>query len=253
MRSFIRYIHACGLLVIITVPSFLMGMNTNMPKTQSQQTVIEDTSNVSPQKFDENFKDRYTSSDYKYEQEKSEGWLGNFIDWLEKSVQDLFNLGSRQEASNFIDDMINIFYVLVVILVVFFIVKALMNGEGRWVFGKRSDKKGIRHEDIATDIYVTNFQKLIEDAVNEGNYRYAIRYHYLDMLKKMSTAGIISYDPDKTNFDYASEITDPFINEQFLYTSYLYNYIWYGEFTIDQQQYEKAASSFTFLLKNMAA
>ena len=225
----------------------------NAPVKSPPQNVIEDREFVQPKKFDEDFKERYTSSEYIYEQEESEGWLGNFVDWVEETVQDLFSLDTRKEASELVDNLLDIFYILVIIIVVFFIVKAIMNGEGRWVFGKRSDKKIIRHEDVTTDLHAVDFNTLIAQAISDRDYRLAIRYHYLDMLKKLSAASVISYDPDKTNFEYTFEITDLATREQFQYTSYLYNYIWYGEFNIDQQQYEKAASSFNILLKNVAA
>ena len=39
--------------------------------------------------------------------------------------------------------------------------------------------------------------------------------------------------------------------EEFSYTSYLYNYIWYGEFDIDDAQFEKAKKAFTQFLRTL--
>jgi hypothetical protein len=220
---------------------------------EQKQTVQQDTSEVTPKTYDEDFKENYDASEYVYEQEKNEGWFSRFIDWLEAWVQDLFDFDSRKKAADFLDDVTNIFYVVVIILVVFFIVRAIMNGEGRWVFGKRSDKKMVNYEDVETNIHNVDFNKLISQATANDNYRLAIRYQYLAMLKKMSASEIISYDPEKTNLDYTYEIKNDGIREQFQYTSYLYNYVWYGEFSIDQTQYEQAQESFSLLLKNMAA
>ena len=148
---------------------------------------------------------------------------------------------------------VNIFYVIVIILVVFFIVRAMMNGEGRWVFGRRSDRRIVRYEDIDTDIHETDFNQLLRDAEAEKDFRMAIRFQYLNMLKQLSSAEIIDFDPEKTNLDYTYEIKDEGVREQFQYTSYLYNYVWYGDFEINEAQYEKARESFTILLKNVAA
>ncbi|QHI39075.1 hypothetical protein IMCC3317_44760 [Kordia antarctica] len=220
---------------------------------QQQVPVIQDTSDVTPKTYDEDFKDRYESSEYIYEEEKTKGWFSRFIDWLEATIESLFDFESRQDAADFLISAKNIFYVVIIIIVVFLIVRAIMNGEGRWVFGKASDRKRITHEDVETNIHIIDFTTLISEALTNNEYRLAIRYQYLHMLKKMSASEIIKYDPEKTNLDYSHEIKNEKVREQFLYTSYLYNYVWYGEFTIDKEQYEQAEESFNLILKNMAA
>lgn len=237
---------------VLTV--FFIGFTAQANASFQQESVLqEDTSDVAPKTYPTDFKERYTSSDYAYEEEKTKGWFSRFIDWLEAWIEDVFDFESRNEAANFLDNLTNIFYIIVIIIVVFIIVRAIMNGEGRWVFGKRSDKKMIRHEDIITNIHTVNFSKLISEAIENNDYRLAIRYQYLQMLKKMSASEIISYDPEKTNLDYTYEIKNEAIRTQFQYTSYVYNYVWYGEFAIDKAQYEQAQTSFNLILKNMAA
>ncbi|WP_420572656.1 DUF4129 domain-containing protein [Kordia sp.] len=253
MQKFLRHILFKFLFVGTCMLVFLAGSVSYAATITPQQNVIEDTSDVMPKTYEEDFKDRYDSSEYVYEQEKSDGWFTRFVDWLERTIQSIFDFDSRQKASDFISDLTDIFYVVLIIVVVFFIVRAIMNGEGRWVFGKRSDKKIIRHEDVETNIHVVDFQKLISEAVTNRDYRLAIRYQYLNMLKKLSASEIISYDPEKTNLDYTYEIKNDSLREQFQYTSYLYNYVWYGEFSIDKAQYEQALESFSLILKNNAA
>ena len=51
--------------------------------------------------------------------------------------------------------------------------------------------------------------------------------------------------------NYAYEIKSVSIREQFSYTSYLYNYIWYGEFDIDNTQFNKAKSAFSQFLNSI--
>lgn len=235
--------------------SLLAGNLAAAETTRIQQTPVkEDQSYIQPKKYDDDFKERYEGSEYEYNTaEVEDGWLTRFIDWVEATVQDWFDFGTRKEASDFVENAVNIFYVIVIILVVFFIVKTMMNGEGRWVFGKRSDRRIVRYEDVDTDIHVTDFNELIKEATTKGDFRLAIRYQYLNMLKRLSAGEIIAFDPEKTNLDYTYEIQNEALREQFQYTSYLYNYIWYGEFEINQAQYEKAQESFDVLLKNVAA
>ncbi len=223
--------------------------------TSMRQTlpIQEDTTNVQPRTFEDDFKDNYSSSEYAYETEKTDGWFTRLVDWIERKIDELFDLGSRKKAGEYLETIKLIFYGLIIIAVVYFIVRAVMNGEGRWVFGKRSDKKLIEHEDVETNIHIVDFDALISVATINNDYRLAVRYQYLNMLKKMSNHEIISYDPEKTNLDYTYEIKNDTLREQFQYASYLYNYIWYGEFIIDKAQYNNASDSFNVLLKNIAA
>ncbi|AXG70482.1 hypothetical protein KORDIASMS9_02722 [Kordia sp. SMS9] len=244
---------------VLLAGMFAVSLHTGNAATPEairiQQTPVkEDQSYIQPKKYDDDFKERYESSEYEYNTDEiQDSWLSRLIDWVEETVQDWFDFGTRKEASEFVQSAVNIFYVIVIILVVFFIVKTMMNGEGRWVFGKRSDRRIVRYEDVDTDIHVTDFNALIKEATTQSDFRLAIRYQYLNMLKRLSAAELIAFDPEKTNLDYTYEIQNEGLREQFQYTSYLYNYIWYGEFEIDKAQYEKAQESFNILLKNVAA
>lgn len=237
----------------ILLSVLLLGTMLATASMMRQLPVQEDLSDVQPRTFEDDFKDAYDSSDYVYEVEKTDGWFTRLVDWLEKQIESLFNLDSRKKAGEYLEVIKLIFYGLIIVAVVYFIVRAIMNGEGRWVFGKRSDKKLIEHEDVETNIHIVDFDALISEATISNDYRLAIRYQYLNMLKKMSNHEIISYDPEKTNLDYTYEIKNDRLREQFQYASYLYNYIWYGEFIIDKTQYDNASDSFNVLLKNIAA
>ncbi|WP_298518483.1 DUF4129 domain-containing protein [uncultured Kordia sp.] len=255
MSKFLKHIFFTFLIVGICTNPLRAEVRTSVNETTVQQTPLkEDFSYISPKKYDDDFKERYQTDDYIYDGEKrSKSWLSSLVDWLEETMQDWFNLDTREEASAIVKNLTNAFYIIIIVLVVFFIVRTLMNGEGRWVFGKQSIRHKINFEDVTTDILITDFKKLIEAAMAKGNYRLAIRYQYLNMLKKLNAAEVIAFDPEKTNLDYTYEIKDEAVREQFQYTSYLYNYVWYGEFDIDEAQYQKAQESFHVLLKNVAA
>ena len=59
----------------------------------------------------------------------------------------------------------------------------------------------------------------------------------------------IEWDIEKTNTDYLYEIKNPIHKEEFTYLSYLYNYIWYGEFEIDERMFQKAENRFKNAIK----
>ena len=225
--------------------------SVEMASQTLQDSVYIDTESRDKRVY-ENLKEKYSGEEFVYERSvENSGWWSRFKQWLADFFKDLLNLNSDAKASSFIDIAIKIFYVVIFLLVVYFIVKAIINKEGNWVFGKSSDKNIIPVTDIENNIYETDFKTLIGSAESENNYRLAIRYYHLWLLKTLSKAEIIDYDVEKTNSDYYFEIKQEDTKKEFSYTSYLYNYIWYGEFDIDESQFNKAKNAFTQFLNSI--
>ncbi|APY11683.1 hypothetical protein BWZ22_10730 [Seonamhaeicola sp. S2-3] len=229
------------------------------PKTYNPVFVVSDSlkvdtsTQISPRNFDD-LNEVYTGEDYVYERTiESSGWWTRFKQWLSDFFKDLFSITNEGQASKATDIAIKIAGVIIFLLVIYFIFKAVINKEGTWVFGKSSDKNIIPVTDIENNIHATDFKKLIENAEKENNYRLAIRYYYLWLLKQLTQAEIIEYDVEKTNSDYQNEITQNQIKKEFAYTSYLYNYIWYGEFNVSPTEFDQAKHAFTKFLKSVKA
>jgi len=219
----------------------------------SQDTLHIDNSRVTPRHFDD-IKNKYSSADFIYERSlENSGWWTRFKQWLSDFFKDLFNLKNKGQAANATNIAIKIAGVILFLLVIYFIFKAVVNKEGTWVFGKSSDKSIIPVTDIETNILATNFKSLIADAESKLNYRLAIRYYYLWLLKRLANQEVITYDVEKTNSDYQNEISSQKIQEEFSYTSYLYNYIWYGEFDVNQEQFNQAKQAFINFLNSVKA
>lgn len=215
----------------------------------SMDSIQIDTSQITPVQF-KDLKEKYNSDEFIYERniEKS-GWWTRFKQWL----QDLFQIKNTAQSSDTMDLILTIFYVLIFIAVVYFIAKAIVNKEGSWVFGKASAKNIIPVLDLESDIEEADLKKLIKESEKNNNYRLAIRYYYLWLIKSLTAAEIIEFDVEKTNSDYQNEIASKELREKFTYTSYLYNYIWYGEFDVDHDQFEKAKKAFNQFLKSIKA
>jgi hypothetical protein len=97
-----------------------------------------------------------------------------------------------------------------------------------------------------------DLDQFIKDALAQRDYRMAIRYMYLRTLKQLSWHQLIEWHFDKTNSDYYREIENPSIKENFKKVSYLYDYVWYGEFPLDENGYQSAVKDFDSLTKTIA-
>ncbi|MGZ3865396.1 MAG: DUF4129 domain-containing protein, partial [Bacteroidia bacterium] len=96
----------------------------------------------------------------------------------------------------------------------------------------RGDSKklaGASFADLPEDIASINLDKLIEEALQNGNYRLAVRWCFLRSLQMLNQAGKITWQPSKTNIDYELELQDLTQREHFNKLSYVFEHVWYGE------------------------
>lgn len=97
-----------------------------------------------------------------------------------------------------------------------------------------------------------DFARLLAKAIQEKNYRLATRYHYLSLIKRLSDRNYIEYHKDKTNSEYQFELKEDVMRTGFSYLSYIYSYVWYGEFPVDELKFatiEKKYESFMSQIK----
>lgn len=216
----------------------------------TEEDIKIDTSTVEGKTFSKNFKKKYTDSDFVYEYKAPEknGW-DHFKEWLAGILRRLFTFNNPAAAINFVAILMKVLAVLIIVFVIYLIVKALIGKEGRWIFGKDSSKKTIYYSELEKNIHLLDFKKLIQESIERGEKRIAIRYYYLWLLKVMAQNHYIEWDIEKTNSDYLYELQSPVYKEEFTYLSYLYNYIWYGEFEIDEATFKKAEKRFKNSIK----
>jgi hypothetical protein len=225
------------------------------PKVETiyvQSDVAVDTAAIEAKTFRKDFRKKYADENFVYEPKahKKNAWE-RFKEWLADIINNLFRFSSNKTSMQFVEIMLQAIAIIIVLVVIYMIVKALMNKEGKWIFGKNSDKKLIHYTEIEKNLHLADFEKLIRSTLESGEKRLSIRYYYLWLLKKMSAAQLIVWDIEKTNSDYLHELQSQARKDEFAYLSYLYNYIWYGEFEIDDAIFGKAKSAFETAIKSI--
>lgn len=218
----------------------------------TEKDIVIDTAKIEARAFDAKFKSKYKDDAFIYEfRSKEKNAWDRFKEWLAGIFKDLFSFTSNEASMNFVEILLKSIAIIIVVYVIYMIAKSILNKEGQWVFGKNSDKKIIHHEDVEKDLKNVDFEKLIQQTLESGEKRLTIRYYYLWLLQKMSAKEIIVWDIEKTNSDYLYEIKNEKLKDDFAYFSYLYNYIWYGEFELDDLTFEKAKNTFDNTLKTI--
>lgn len=95
------------------------------------------------------------------------------------------------------------------------------------------------------DIHIMNFDRLIDDAVANGQYRIAIRYLYLKLLKDLSDKNLITWKAEKTNNDYINELHYSAYEKEFRAVTILFDYAWYGDMPVNENIFGQVKSSFS--------
>ena len=208
----------------------------------SQDSIQKDSSNIKVTYFNEVIKERYKGDDFNYNINDTGG-----INLLQRILQKFFSwLG---DIFGFNIDFINfqtleyIVYSFLGIATLYLIIKFLMQSPINSVF-KTETKDIDSFQYVEENLTQVNFDTLIADALNNTNYRLATRYLYLKSLKLLTNKNIIEWHYDKTNSDYIDEIKDEITKSVFKRISYIYDYVWYGEFPIDEAVYAKNKSDF---------
>lgn len=194
--------------------------------------------------FRPDFKNSYQGDDFRYEVKgKSKSIWERFLEWLNNLLRKIFGVGDGESTENVIEIIIRVLAILIVLFVVYLIIKAVLNKEGMWIFGK--SRRDIRVNELSEqELNQMDFRQLTEETAQAGKYRLAVRYYYLWLLKRLADREIIDWHQDKTNSDYLYEISNPALRKDFEYLSYVYDYSWYGEFDIDETAFRKAQKAF---------
>lgn len=203
----------------------------------AQDSVQTDSSDIKVTYFKESIIDRYKGDDFNYNINDTGGinllqrLIQKFFSWL----NDIFGVDI-----SFIDykTLEYIVYGFLAIAALYLIVKFLIQSPINSVF-KTETKDIDTFKYVEENIKHVNFDALISEALKDNNYRLATRYSYLKSLKLLTTKNIIDWHYDKTNSDYINEIKNEDIKVTFKRISYIYDYVWYGEFPITEIIYTK--------------
>lgn len=139
-------------------------------------------------------------------------------------------------------------------LIVFFIIKATNAGGGKLFKGKSKRKE--ENIDAAlddVDIHAITYEDEISKAVRQQDYRFAVRLWFLRSLKEMSDHQLINWKIDKTNSDYYYELSGSKLQKEFGSVSLLYDYVWYGEFKLNELRYQDAEKELKNYLESIKA
>lgn len=86
-------------------------------------------------------------------------------------------------------------------------------------------------------------------AIRTGDYRLAVRMHFLKVLQYLSDNKYISWEPEKTNGHYLSEIRQTSLYPLVRQLVHIYELVWYGNTTLDEAEFKRVDPLFEAFFK----
>jgi hypothetical protein len=244
---------------------FILGINAGIsaekkvPPAKHEKAVlkVDSASAVDIRYFDQSALKNYRSKpEFNYKEAAADiSWWERFWRWFWDWLGNLFKFGTGKGTTTFLTIFFKLLQIMLlvggVVALIFFIFKAQgINLLG--IFRKKTTGAPIPYSEFFEDINAINFDDEIENAIAKANYRFAVRLLYLKCLKHLSNAGLIDWQLDKTNSAYISELKNRQQQDAFRMLTLQFEYVWYGEFLIDQQAFKNIDSSFRDFNKQVA-
>lgn len=207
----------------------------------------DDAADIDPVEFDHVQIESYkTEKEFNYiNAPEKENWWTRFKKWINSKYNQFINwLFGDYHANSILAFFIEIVPFLVILILLGLVV---------WLFSRLDPGGRMLKKQKASEVFLTeeeelvkneDLQALMKEAVLNGQFRLAVRYYYLNELKKLDELDLIQYEYQKTNRDYSNEIKDEKIRKQFSDITILYEFIWYGSFQVSESDFRLAEKGF---------
>ena len=159
-------------------------------------------------------------------------WAQKVLEWLYKP-----SIGKTRN--------VDIVAYIIIFLALILIIKSLFKLQFQGLFRKKAQpNQGILLYQEEENIHEMDIKLLKKEAVATANYRKATRYLYLETLKQLNDKAHIQWQPSKTNYHYLQEVLSKHFYQDFKMLTLLFDYVWYGEFILDKERYDRIEQDF---------
>ncbi|MEM9076667.1 MAG: hypothetical protein AAGC43_06495 [Bacteroidota bacterium] len=234
--------HLIFLFLLLLLPCLVLA---NLQQKDSLQLQYDKDSKLEERSITEDLSQKYQGDEFNYEIKtgESQNLLLRALRWIFNGLGDIFGFDVSPNTLKVIQYFI---YVLMGLLVIYLLVRFLVNERFGSIFTKKATS--LLDVDLSEQhIESLDLDSLMDKAIQNKDYRLAVRYQFLKVLKRLSQKQLIDWNFEKTNSDYEKELNENQLKTKFREVSYLYEHIWYGENPITERQYRKTNDRFNSL------
>jgi Domain of unknown function (DUF4129) len=218
----------------------LPAQHKTIPGDSSQVTVRSiPTARINKYKNDEAF-------NYNQQRAKGISMWDRFWYWVGEMIQ-------KASASKFWSGFFKLLLWGFCIFAFVYTVLKFRGMEGIGLFSSNKNNDALEYLVTEEDIYGIDFPGAIQAAIEQKSFRPAIRLLYLQTLRKLSDAELIRWKMNKTNDIYVSELFNTVYYKDFAYLTRAYDYAWYGELPVHEEQFKEVQHYFQIFQQQLAA
>ncbi len=215
-----------------------------------------DSSQVTPKKFDQKALDQFKNQDefnYTTKQdeenvfEKTWAWLGRVVKRMLSFIFD--DIGP---AVGVLAAIVKAIPWIVLGLLLFFMLKFFLKVNTRNATDVLATIPSIQLTNDEALINNLQLGELIAQAIQEKDYRLAVRFYYLQILQKLTDKELIVWQQEKTNEDFIREIAQLKFASDFTEITRLYDFVWYGNFEINEPEFLKITTLYNTLTQKIS-
>jgi len=221
---------------------------------QREVLVLYDSDSIEIKQIEASYLDEYRKDDaFNYDVVRSEPtWWDDFKSWLGNLFLRFFEwLFGIEKAEGFLAAFFRLIPYVLLGMLIYLLTKFFLKVRSSSLIHRAAREASVSLSEEEHLIKNEELQPLIQNALKDKNYRLAIRYYYLYLLQLMAERELIRWEIQKTNYDYLLELEKTALQQPFGHITNLYDYIWYGNFAINEQRYYKAEKAFLDFKKNI--
>ncbi|WP_439181709.1 hypothetical protein [Carboxylicivirga taeanensis] len=235
-----------GYLVIILIVCIGIKIDAQIDSTQKVSTVEAWDNSLVDYRCPTND----TINHYKAQTDYQYSTNTDLLSWWQKFVRWLFSL--LRYGSGDLSLIGWILLLMGVAALVFIIVKLFgIPIKGLFIFSKSTKVTQLEFALNNTAIDDEELEKMLKTFVNHHAYREATRTLFLLCLKALHRNSYIRLNAFKTDREYYYEVDNQQVKSNFLNLIKQYEYVWFGKFNINEQEFLKIQTNFDQFMKDL--
>ena len=200
-----------------------------------ESTLRADSSTIQLRSFDLTKLDQLRKDadfDYKQPPSVAESLWDRFILWLDQLFGWIFRNAVTTNWGRLLLYTLGLGVLIVIVMM-------LLKVDALRVFYSGADKGSLNYQAFQENIHEMDFEKLIREALEKKEYRLGVRLTFLFSLKLLADKHHLDWRPGKTNHDYLDELQKGELKTGFNELSFYFDYAWYGDFTVNENTYQR--------------
>lgn len=141
-------------------------------------------------------------------------------------------------------EWMDVLFTILAIVLLTYVILRLLKIDAFKIFYSGSDKGKVAPVLFTENIHEMDFDKLLNEALQRGDFRIATRLVFLRALRLLSEKHYVEWHPGKTNRDYVGELKGSSLQSGFEELNRFFEYAWYGNFTITSTLFDRINSRF---------